>query len=89
VTLVAEPVILLQRDNATAQGAGFGRGVGDIAQNRPSSTDESWSRSPRRITRALIGKASKGLAIIVNETIEASSTTTRSTGSGLFAWCQK
>jgi hypothetical protein len=35
VTLVAEPVILLQRDKATAQRVGFGRGVSDIAQNRP------------------------------------------------------
>src|SRR5271154_172563 len=55
----------------------------------PGSTEASWCESPSRITRAFAGSASRSFAIIVSGTMEASSTTITSTGSGFAALWRK
>ena len=49
----------------------------------PASTEASWSLSPSNTKRAWGGKASSKLAIISRSIIEASSTTSTSSGNGL------
>ena len=55
----------------------------------PASTEASWSASPTSTSRAPARTASSSRAIIVSDTIEVSSTTTTSCGSGLPAWWRK
>ncbi|MCY1348236.1 hypothetical protein D9M69_343790 [compost metagenome] len=56
------------------------------ANTAPASTAANWSLSPSRISRACGGSASSSLAISARSTIDASSTTSTSSGSGLAAW---
>ena len=53
------------------------------ASTAPASTDANWSGSPTRINRASGRTASSSRAIIVNDTIDVSSTTITSCGSRL------
>ena len=55
----------------------------------PVSTEASWCSSPSRITRASIGTADKRRVIKARSTIDASSTKSKSIGSGLPAWWRK
>ena len=54
----------------------------------PASTDASWSASPTSTSRVVGRSASSSRAIIVSDTIEASSTTTTSAGSRLVRSCR-
>ena len=64
------------------------RGRGRVS-TAPASTELSWSGSPTSTSRASGRVASSSRAIIVSDTIEASSTTTRSCGSRLPRWWRK
>lgn len=55
----------------------------------PASTAESWSLSPRRMIRAPSGTASSSRVASARSSIDASSTTSASIGSGLPAWWTK
>ncbi len=55
----------------------------------PDSTAASWSLSPSRMMRAEFGTASRSFVASARSSIDASSTTSRSIGSGLPAWWRK
>ena len=55
----------------------------------PDSTAASWSLSPSRMMCAAGGTASTSLVASARSSIDASSTTRRSSGSGLPAWWRK
>ena len=74
-----------ERAARTGRNPQTGEEIQIAASTSPASTEGSWSGSPSSTSRAPSGTASASLHISGRSTIEASSTTTTSYGSGWSA----
>ena len=77
-------------EESSAIHAAVSVGSAETSENTaPASTAESWSLSPSRIRRASGGTASHSRQASARSSIDASSTTSASIGSGFSAWWRK